>query len=294
MSRAYPDSPPANRAGQPARLIGPAQVDPVDPSLGRWDHPTIGDTLISASSHRLTRFAMLGVTGVTALSVVACGSSTTSSPSSSPGPTSSAMSSAPPSTSPPATGQARVRGLIASVSGNTAQVTQEKGNAAVVFTTSTKVTEVTAGALGDVTVGSCVTVRPAHQESQPGQPLTAASVRVSPAVDGKCPPVTPGGTPKRAPVRGAVASVAGSTITVTSIDPSGAGSQTAVTVTDQTRYTKQAGSDTQAIAQGKCMTAQGIRDGNGTLQATTIDLRPARDGKCGGGHKPSGHRGLGG
>ena len=92
-------------------------------------------------------------------------------------------------------------------------------------------------------------------------------------------------------MQGAVASVAGNTITVTSTDASGATSQTPVTVTDKTRYTKQAGADTQAIAQGKCMTAQGSQDGSGTLQATTIDLRPARDGKCMGGKKPAGHGG---
>jgi hypothetical protein len=235
---------------------------------------------MSASSHRRTRFAMLAVTSITAVSVVACGSSHTASPASS----SPAASPAAPSTPPPATGQARVRGLIASVSGNTAQVTQEKGDAAVAFTASTKVTELTPAALGDVTTGSCVTVRPAHRQSEPGQPLTAAGVRVSPAVDGKC-PTTPA---KRAPVQGAVASVAGNTITVTRIDPSGAGSQATVTVTDQTRYTKQAGADIQAIAQGKCMTAQGNRDGSGTLQATTIDLRPARDGTCGGQHRLGG------
>lgn len=256
---------------------------------------------MAASSYpsRLARFALLAVAGVTAASVVACGSSNTSSPGSS----SPAASPATTSTSSPATGQARVRGLIASVSGNTAAVTEEKGNVAVAFTTSTKVTEVTAAALSDVTAGSCVSVRPAHQESQPGQPLTAASVRVSPAVDGKCPPGNapggsttspPGPAAKHPPVRGTVASVAGNTITVTSTDANGASAQTPVTVTGQTRYSKQAGADTQAIAQGKCMTAQGIQDGSGTLQATTIGLRPAHDGKCGGGHKPSGHRGLGG
>ncbi|WAJ47289.1 DUF5666 domain-containing protein [Mycobacterium sp. Aquia_216] len=258
-----------------------------------------------ASSQTLTRFALLAVTGVTAVSVAACGSSNTASPGSSPGTTSSASSPAA-TTTPPTTGQARVRGLIASVSGNTAQVTQEKGNAAVAFTPSTKVTEITPAALSDVTAGSCVTVRPAHQESRPGQPLTAASVRVSPAVDGKCPQgkeaapgdsttPAPSGTPtttpaKRAPVRGAVASVAGNTITVTSTDAGGSASQTPVTVTDKTRYSKQAGADVRAIAQGKCLTAQGTKDGSGTLQATNIDLRPAHDGKCGG-SKPAGHGG---
>lgn len=264
---------------------------------------------MSASSHtsRLTRFALLAVTGVTAVSVAACGSSNTSSPASAPSTTSSAATPATTSTSPPATGQARVSGLIASVSGNTAAVTQEKGNAAVAFTPSTKVTEVTAAALTDVNAGNCVTVRPAHQESQPGQPLTAASVRVSPAVDGKCPqgkeaggsttPAPPGAPPtppaKRAPVRGAVASVAGNTITVTSTDAGGATSQTPVTVTDHTRYSKQAAADIQAIAQGKCLTAQGTQDGRGTLQATNIDLRPAHDGKCGG-KKPASHHRPGG
>jgi uncharacterized protein DUF5666 len=259
-----------------------------------------------ARSHRsrLTRFALLAVTGVTAVSVAACGSSNTASPSSSPSTTSSAATPATTSTSPPASGQARVSGLIASVSADTATVTQQKGDAAVAFTPSTKVTEVIAAALTDVTVGNCVTVRAAHQDSQSGQPLTAATVRVSPAVDGKCPQgKQAGGSPtpapttapaKRAPVRGVVASVAGNTITVTSTDASGATSQTPVTVTDTTRYSKQAGANTQAIVQGKCLTAQGTQDGSGTLQATNIDLRPAHDGKCGGGHQPSGHGRPGG
>src|SRR3984885_6792755 len=170
---------------------------------GRWDHPTIGETLMSASSQtsRLTRFAMLALTGVTAVSVAACGASNKPGPTTSPSTTSSAAAPTTSSTSPPATGQARVSGLIASVSGNTATVTQEKGNAAVAFTPSTKVIEVTAAALTDVTAGNCVTVRPAH-ESAPGQPLTARSVRVSPAVDGKCPQgteATPGGSTTPAP-----------------------------------------------------------------------------------------------
>lgn len=235
---------------------------------------------MSASSHLRTRFAMLAVSGITAVSVVACGSSHPASPTSS----SPAASPAAPSSSPPATGQARVRGLIASVSGNTAQITQEKGDAAVAFSATTKITELTPATLSDVTTGSCVTVRPAHRGSEPGQPIAAAGVRMTPAVDGKC-PTAPA---KRAPVQGTVASVAGNTITVTRIDPSGAGSQATVTVTDQTRYTKQAGAGIQAITPGKCITAQGNRDGSGTLQANTIDLRPAHDGKCGGQHRPGG------
>jgi len=195
------------------------------------------------------------------------------------------------------------------VSGNAAQVSQKNGNATVDFTSSTKVTEASPAALTDVTAGSCVSVRPTRGGSQGDQPITATSVRVSPAVDGICPPGResipggstapapsggPSGSPTTAPakrpgVQGAVASVAGNTINVTSTDADGNTSQTAVTVTDQTRYTKQVAGSTQAITQGKCLTALGTQDSTGTLQATTINLRPANDGKCMGEGGPHRH-----
>jgi hypothetical protein len=174
------------------------------------------------------------------------------------------------------------------VAGNAAQVTQQNGNATVDFTGSTKVIEVTPAALTDVTAGSCVSVRP-QEEGQGGQPITAASVRVSPAVDGKCPQGKEHA--KRSAVQGGVAAVAGNTINVTSTDASGNATQTAVTVSDKTRYTKQAAANTQAISAGKCMTAKGTREGGGALQATTIDLRPAHDGKCAGEARPHSHGG---
>jgi hypothetical protein len=257
--------------------------------------------LISASSPtpRLTRLAILAVTGATALSVAACGSSNKAAPTSTSTSTSTVTST---TTSPaPASGEARVSGLIASVAGNSIQVTKEdpedKGTAAVNFTSTTKVTEVTPATLTDVTTGSCVSVRPTKEESQGGQQVTAASVRVSPAVNGTCPPLkeagpgstspAPSGSPTTAPakgqpVRGAVASVAGNTITVTGSDASGNTKQTTVTVDDKTKYTKRASANSDAITAGKCLGARGTMDNAGTLQATTINLRPANDGKCGG------------
>lgn len=218
-----------------------------------------------------TRIAILA--GATALSVASCSSSTTSSPTTSP---STVVAS--PTTSAPGKGDAQVRGLIASVAGNAAQVTQQSGTATVDFTGSTKVTEMTTAALTDVTAGSCVTVR----TNDAGQ--AATWVRVSPAVDGKCPqgkqPTTPG---KHAPIQGSVASVAGQTITINT-----AAAPQTVTVTDQTKYTKMAPATSQAIAQGKCITARGSED-NGTLQATVISLRPAANGKCPDGVGPHGH-----
>ncbi|OBA81351.1 hypothetical protein A9W99_14265 [Mycobacterium sp. 1164966.3] len=186
------------------------------------------------------------------------------------------------------------------MSGSSAQVTQKSGNATVNFTGSTKVTEVSTAALTDVTPGSCVSIRSAHG-SHGGKPITAATVRVSQAVDGKCPtgkesapdstttaPSSPSPTPspstpsgKKPDVAGTVASVSGNTINVTGTDANGNPSQTAVMVDDKTRYTKRAPADTQAIAQGKCMTAKGTKDSAGALQATTINLRPANNGKCG-------------
>jgi len=255
--------------------------------------------LISASSRlpRPTRFAVLAVTGAAALSIAACGSSNTSSPTTSPSSAASSPTTPQTTTPAPANGQARVSGLIASVSGNAVQVTQnENGNATVDFTPSTKINEVVPAALSDVTTGSCVTVQPGHEESQGGQPVTAATVRVRAAADGKCPQAkagapgsgpgsttpAPSGSPaKRSAMQGTVASVAGNTINITSTDASGNTAQTAVTVNDKTKYTKQASATSQAVSAGKCIAAWGTKDGGGTLQATTLDLRPANDGKCG-------------
>ena len=255
--------------------------------------------MISASSRlpRPTRFAVLAVTGAAALSIAACGSSNTASPTTSPSSATSSPTTSRTTTPSPANGQARVSGLIASVSGNAVQVTQnENGNATVDFTPSTKINEVVPAALTDVTTGSCVTVQPGHEESQGGQPVTAATVRVRAAADGKCPQAkagapgsgpgsttpAPSGSPaKRSAMQGTVASVAGNTINITSTDASGNTAQTAVTVNDKTKYTKQASATSQAVSAGKCIAAWGTKDGGGKLQATTLDLRPANDGKCG-------------
>jgi hypothetical protein len=248
---------------------------------------------------RLTRFAILAVTGATALSLAACGTSNNTKPTAASPTTSNPTSSSPPSAS--AKGKDWVSGLIDSVSGNTIQVTQRSGAATVDFTPSTDVSEITPAQLTDVTAGSCVSVlRDRESASNSGNGITARSVRVSPAVDGKCPqPKQPAGASTTAPapqpgaptayrqVRGQVASVAGSTITVNSTDPSGSSSQTTVTVTDTTKYTKQATTDAQALAQGKCIAARGTKDDGGTLQATSITVQQADNGNC---PQPGGRR----
>jgi Domain of unknown function (DUF5666) len=240
---------------------------------------------MSATSRRprLTRLAILAVAGATALSVAACGTSNKQNAAPSASPTSSS--------SAPAKGKKQVAGAIASVSGSTIQVTQQTGSATVDFTPSTKVTEVTPAQLTDVTAGNCVSVQPTRESAEAGGAITAQSVRIRPAVDGKCPqPKQPArGSATTAPsapspttpvknriIEGTVASVAGDTITVTTTNAA----QMNMTVTDGTKYTKQATTDAQAIAQGKCITARGTTGSGGALQATTIVVRPATDGNC--------------
>jgi Domain of unknown function (DUF5666) len=242
---------------------------------------------------RRVRLAMFAVAGATALSIAACSSNTASPPASTSAPSSSAGVAAP-TTSPPGphNGEARVTGLIESVSGTTAEVNNtEKGKSTVGFSSSTKISEATPAALTDVTAGSCISVQPSHDSEQP---VTAASVRVSEPVDGKCPQAkesgttstppsstpAPGGPPAKlhSQIRGTVASVAGNTINITS-DGGGGATQTAVAVDEKTKYSKQTPTNTQAITEGKCMTAWGTKDGSGTLQATRIDL-VAHSAKC--------------
>jgi Domain of unknown function (DUF5666) len=213
---------------------------------------------------RLTGFAIFAVAVATALSVGACSSSK------------NAQSPATSSSSSPASanGKDRVRGLIASVSGNSVQVTESTGTATVDVSPSTKVTEYTVAQLTDIAAGNCVGVTSTPQSAPaPGGPVTAAAVQLTPqGSDGKCP------QPKNARPQtliGTVASVTGDTIHVTFTDANGNPSQTDVTVTDKTQYSKSAVATSQAIAQRKCINASGTKDGGGTLQATAVTVGPA-------------------
>jgi hypothetical protein len=226
--------------------------------------------------HRLTRLAILAVAGVTVVSLSACGNSSnenTGKPSTS----ASSASPSPPSPKPPPAppmGHDEVEGLVRSVSGNTIQLTQrDRSSATVDFTPQTMVTEIGSAALTDVQPGSCVDVKPASQSASPGGAITAESVEISPALAGRCPPPLPPSPGSGAPVYGTVASVTGNTIAVDSTDPTGKTTRSTVTVVNTTTYTKHAVTDAQAIQNGKCMAAQGTKDG-AVLHAASIDLEP--------------------
>jgi hypothetical protein len=234
---------------------------------------------LSFQPARLTGFAILAVAAATALSVGACSSSKNA--------------GSPATSSSPAVSKGKnkdvVQGQVASVSGNAVQVTENGGTATVDLSPSAKVIDYNKAQVTDVAAGNCVTVV-AKPAPPPGGPATAINVKLTPpAGNGKCPQPKPAaagspgapGPDKPFPAVGTVASVEGNNIKVADIDANGNPSQTEVTVTDKTHYTKGVPATSQAVAQGKCITARGTIDGGGTLQATIVNLTPANvKGQC--------------
>jgi hypothetical protein len=221
---------------------------------------------------RLTGFAILAVAAATALSVGACSSSNKSNSAQSPATSSSPAASK-------AKNKDMVQGQVASVAGKAVQVT-EKGGTRTVDLSSATVTDYNKAQLTDVAAGNCVKL---FAKPAPGGPATALSVVLNPpAGDGKCPQPKPAaagspgapGPDQPFPVVGTVASVAGDTINVADTDANGNPSQTGVTATGTTAYSKGVSANPEAVAQGKCITARGTLDGGGTLHATFVSLGP--------------------
>ncbi|MDT5352243.1 MAG: hypothetical protein QOJ56_775 [Mycobacterium sp.] len=242
-----------------------------------WLMLAIGEAsmTVTLSGPARARLLIPLLAGATALSIAACGTSNNQNPTQH-GTAASQPTSAPkpppppPPPPPPSVGKDHIEGLVRSVSGNTIQLTQRDRSAATVdFTPQTMVTELSSAALTDVQPGSCVDVRSAPQSASPGGAITAESVEISPAIAQRCPP-PPG---PAAAVYGTVDSVAGNAIKVNTTDLTGKTTHSTVTVTNTTTYTKHAVTNAQAVQNGKCMAAQGTKDGN-VLRAATIDLEP--------------------
>jgi hypothetical protein len=231
------------------------------------------------TTSRTQRYAVATLAGFAALSLAACGSSNT------PSSTSTAGSPAAASPSPgagghkgqPDNGKDRVFGLVNSVAGGTVSVTGKDGPATVDVTPSTRIAQFSPGQLTDITSGECITVRPT-KDNDTGPTVTAAGLLFGQPDNGQCGPKGGNEGTKGHGIGGTVASVNGNTIVVKAAD----NSQTTVTVTPDTRYTKRATADATAIAAGVCLAARGTKDGNGVLQATMAMVRPAVNGACGG------------
>jgi len=231
----------------------------------------------------ITYYSVLAIVGMTALSAVACGSSDKSSPSSS--------SAAPSTTSAVASSQAPVKingedevsGSIDSVSGTTIEVTGAKGSAKVAFSPSTKIMELTPAKLTDITVGLCVTIRPASGAE--GGTVTADAVVVGASSGGQC-QKTGGADNAGLPAsplggfRGNVDSVNEKTIVITTLGADGSKTKTTVDTTDTTLFADRHKVTADAVVEGKCIIAGGTNDTGGVLQALTINLPLVVDGKC--------------
>jgi hypothetical protein len=258
----------------------------------------------TTSRSRLLRPALAVLALGGALTLAACAAPTTESPQTS-------STQAPEQVLSP--GGGGVSGLIAAASDGVLQVQSPDEQTAVRYTDETTVSSQVAGALGDVSVGSCVTaLTPADADA-------AASVMVTDAVDGECnsgpgggfvtegggpgaggPPdgaptdfptdfptdgTAPDGAPTDAPDIGAFASglvteVSGDTITVDAVDPDGATTATDVTVDAETDFTVTVDADAGALVVGQCVAAQGEADDAGGFSATSLIVSEPGDDGC--------------
>lgn len=219
---------------------------------------------------QLTGLAGLALVGATVLTAGACSSSHDE------------KSSEKSSQTSAAGGQGEVRGLVSSVSGNAVEVTEASGTATVEVGPSTRIVEDIGAQLTDVVAGNCLRVAFGPEGTPaPGGDALAMAVRLTqPGAGGKCaqPKAEAVGAPNGR-LNGTVAGVEGNTITVSFTDANGNPAETHVAVNDKTRYRKDVTTTAQAIAQNKCIIAQGAKGNDGKLRATLVNLSPEK-GNC--------------
>ena len=230
------------------------------------------------------QFSVLAIIGITALSTVACGSSTKTSASESASPATSTSGAAPASETPvKVDGRLEVGGSIASVSGTRIEVSSPKGAASVALSESTRVWELTPAKLSDITAGACVTIRPASGAE--GGTVVADAVVVGVNKNSECKKTNAqdnGGFP-RSPLggfRGTVDSVTGTTIALTTDGADGSKINTTVETNDLTLFADRHQVKADAIVEGKCIVARGNNDAGGVLQVDSINLPLVVNGAC--------------
>ena len=209
------------------------------------------------------------------LPLAACGTSSNP-PAASPNSTSTHAAAPQSSTAPSQSargGKDRVSGMVTSVSGGTVQVAQGGGTAAVNLTSATHIAQMSPAQASDVTVGSCVQIRPARNSASGSQSVTAQTVVIGTPSSGQCanPTQSSANRPGRGGVRGTVTAVNAGSVSI---------ADTTVTLTPNTTYEKRTPATVQAVSNGQCLSAQGTNDAAGTLQATTATVRPPVNGQC--------------
>jgi hypothetical protein len=178
-------------------------------------------------------------------------------------------------------------GLLAQIDGKTLQVQGTDTQTAVTYSAKTTFTNTVAAKLSDVVVGVCVQARSAQPASGTGGaaptaaagPLAAASVEISPAVNGRC---TVGGfrLPGAGAPGGSGAFTVESSLPVNGTASAPAPTTRTVQTSAATTYTRTEAANASALAVGLCVTALGKADNTGSIAATSMTLRPAQKGSC--------------
>lgn len=233
-----------------------------------------------------------------------------------------------PSTGPGGAGFPGASGLVADVSGSTAQVQGAAGQVAVTWTGATTFTREVGGSLDDVVVGSCVVATveddvtvslrvteasedgctlglggsggpgrggpgPGDGERPEGMPSDLPSDMPSGMPEGERPEGLPGGFGSA--VIGEVTAVGADTVTVAALDVA-EGDEDGATTAEQklvvnasTEVVATVSATADDVAEGACLTARGEADDLGAVTAESVALSDPVDGSC-----TSGFRGQGG
>ncbi|MDL9978873.1 DUF5666 domain-containing protein [Microbacterium candidum] len=206
-------------------------------------------------------------------------------------------------------------GLVAAVSGSTAQVQSAQRQTAVTWTSSTTFTTQVAGSTSDIAVGDCVVARPARTGTggssgsggsggSGATTVAAATIAITTPTNGSCTAgfggfggQRPSGAPTPRPSTGSGNGTGaprglggfGATGKVTSV---GSGSfvvsmtrgsttrDVTVTFTSSTTVTKQQAGSAADVVVGTCVLALGKTDDTGALTANSIAVSPAVNGAC--------------
>jgi Domain of unknown function (DUF5666) len=243
-----------------------------------------------------------GVVLAVGLTLAACSGSSASSSPSSPAPAGGGDGAA-------AGGGARpgAAGQVAAISGTTMQVqSQQAGQVAVTWTSSTSFSHGVEMTLSAVKSGDCVIATAPSEPSGPS--FTATAVSISSPVNGQCgggqrpsgqrpsgfPSGGPGGGQGRAAfANGTVSSVSGSTIVIAARQPGSNGATTdrSVTVDGSTKLTTQQATTASSLKVGLCVAAQGSADSTGAVTATSVRMSDPVNGQCQQGFGQGGNNG---
>jgi hypothetical protein len=192
-------------------------------------------------------------------------------------------------------GRPAAAGQVAAISGSTMQVqSQQTGQVAVSWTSSTTFSHSVTTAFSAVKAGDCVVAT--APSGSAGTSFTATALTVSTPVNGQCgggqrpAGQRPSGLPSGAPgqraggafATGTVTSMSGSIVVIAARQPGPNGSTTnrSITVGPQTKITTPQSTTSQSVKVGLCVSAQGSADSSGTVTASSVRISDPVNGQC--------------